>query len=91
MVRLRKTKNGPRGLEAVTDPEASRHSGDVGGGGGGGLRGAPYCPRVKTSRQAFASIQSGNLVVCMSRLSFKGELIFSEKKVENRATLSTEK
>lgn len=58
-----------------TDPEASR----------------PYCPRVKTASQAFASIQSGNLVVCMSRLSFKGELIFSEKKVENRATLSTEK
>lgn len=82
MVRLRKTKNGPRGLEA----QRRR-----GGGGGGGLRGAPYCPRVKTAGQAFASIQSGNLVVCMSRLSFKGELIFSEKKVENRATLSTEK
>lgn len=31
MVRLRKTKNGPRGLEAVTDPEASRHSSDVEG------------------------------------------------------------
>lgn len=40
MVRLRKTKNGPRGLEAVTDPEASRQSGDVGGGGRRAARGA---------------------------------------------------